>query len=146
MIQQHRLELIFAGPSEHVCEVMPVAKAAMQGPAGRLHPDATDLNNLAHKFSAMAELNWEDRNQVYNILPHESGFRVTLTQAHQPFSQDAMARIRAHCQQIFCGPGRWRARIIGFEIIVRLPPAPVGAENQPAPASASATKEKHHEL
>lgn len=138
MIQQHRLELVFAGPTEQIREVMSLAMAAMQGHAGRLHLDAIDLNELAHKFSAVAELDWEHRDQVYNILPHESGFRVTISQTYQPFSQDAMGRIRARCQQIFCGPGRWRARIIGFEIIVRLPPASVGTETQPAPASASA--------
>ena len=138
MIQQHRLELIFAGPSDQIREVMPHAMAAMHGHAGRLHLDAIDLNELAHKFGAVAELGWEDRNQVYDILPHESGFRVTLSQTYQPFSRDAMSRILARCQQIFCGAGNWRARLIGVEIIARLPPAVGGAETQPAPASASA--------
>ena len=146
MIQQHRLELIFAGPRKQLDELMPKVMAAMDGHAGRLHLDAIDLNDLAHKVGAVAQLSWEHRDEMYNILPHEHGFRVSVSQTYEAFSQEAMRRVRGRCQQIFCGPGRWRARIIGFEIIVRLPPAPVGTENQPAPASASATKEKHHEL
>lgn len=139
MIQQHRLELVFAGPREQISEVMPLAMAAMDGHAGRLHLDAIDLNDLAHKVGAVAELAWEHRAEMYNILPHEHGFRISVSQTYQPFSQDAMSRIRARCQQIFCGPGRWRGRLIGVEIIARLPPTVGGTETQPAPASASAS-------
>ena len=138
MIQQHRLELIFAGPRKQLDELMPKVMAAMDGHAGRLHLDAIDLNDLAHKVGAVAQLSWEHRAEMYNILPHEHGFRVSVSQTYEAFSQEAMRRVRGRCQQIFCGTGRWRARIIGFEIIVRLPPASVGTETQPAPASASA--------
>ena len=105
MIQQHRLELIFAGPSEQIREVMPLAMAAMQGHAGRLHLDAIDLNDLAHGVGAVAQLSWEHRAEMYNILPHEHGFRVSVSQTYEAFSQDAMRRVRARCQQIFCGAG-----------------------------------------
>lgn len=104
----------------------------------RLHLDAIDLNDLAHKVGAVAQLSWEHRAEMYNILPHEHGFRVSVSQSYEAFSQEAMRRVRGRCQQIFCGAGNWRARLIGVEIIARLPPAAGGAETQPAPASASA--------
>lgn len=138
MIQQHRLELIFAGPRKQLDELMPKVMAAMDGHAGRLHLDAVDLNDLAHKVGAVAQLSWEHRAEMYNILPHEHGFRVSVSQTYEAFSQEAMRRVRGRCQQIFCGAGNWRARLIGVEIIARLPPAVGGAETQPAPASASA--------
>ena len=138
MIQQHRLELVFAGPREQIREVMPLVMAAMDGHAGRLHLDAIDLNVLAHKVGGVAQLDWEHRADLYNILPHEHGFRVAISQTYEAFSQATMSRIRARCQQIFCGPGRWRGRIIAVEIIARLPPSGC-TDQQPAPASASAS-------
>lgn len=138
MTQQHRLELIFAGPRKQLDELMPKVMATMDGHAGRLHLDAIDLNDLAHGVGAVAQLSWEHRAEMYNILPHEHGFRVSVSQTYEAFSQEAMRRVRARCQQIFCGAGTWRARLIGVEIIARLPPAAGGAETQPAPASASA--------
>ena len=138
MIQQHRLELVFAGPREQIREVMPLVMAAMDGHAGRLHLDAIDLNDLAHKVGGVAQLDWEHRADLYNILPHEHGFRVAISQTYEAFSQATMRRIRARCQQIFCGAGRWRGRIIAVEIIARLPPSGCTGQ-QPAPASASAS-------
>ena len=138
MIQQHRLELIFAGPRKQLDELMPKVMAAMDGHAGRLHLDAIDLNDLAHGVGAVAQLSWEHRAEMYNILPHEHGFRVSVSQTYEAFSQEAMRRVRGRCQQIFCDAGNWRARLTGVEIIARLPPAAGGAETQPAPASASA--------
>lgn len=135
MIQQHRLELVFAGPREPIREVMPKAMAAMSGNASCVHMDAMDLNDLAHKVGAVAELDWEHRAEIYNILPHEQGFRVAVSQTFEAFDQETMKRIRARCQQIFCQSGRWRGRLIAVEIIARLPPTS-GAENQTAPASA----------
>ena len=138
MIQQHRLELVFAGPREQIREVMPIAMAAMAGHAGRLQVDAIDLNDLAHKVGGVAQLDWEHRDDMYNILPHEHGFRVAISQTYEAFSQETMRRIRARCQQIFCGSSRWRGRIIAVEIIARLPPSGC-TDQQPAPASASAS-------
>ena len=111
MIQQHRLELIFAGPREQLDELMPKVMAAMDGHAGRLHLDAIDLNDLAHKVGAVVQLSWEHRAEMYNILPHEHGFRVSVSQTYEAFSQEAMRRVRGRCQQIFCGAGNWRATI-----------------------------------
>ena len=76
MIQQHRLELIFAGPRKQLDELMPKVMAAMDGHAGRLHLDAIDLNDLAHKVGAVAQLSWEHRAEMYNILPQVTSARA----------------------------------------------------------------------
>lgn len=121
-IQQHRLELVYAGPAEHVKEIAPVAIAAMDGRAGKLHMDSVDLNQIAHNLGAVAELALEDDNDAYNILPHEQGFRVVFHQTYKPFDTDVMGKLRQRCHQMFCGRARWRARLIGVEVIARIPP------------------------